>query len=101
MSKKCLKNPSNALVIDRDTQKFAIKASAVYDNGEWVGIAKSPVTDPGKKSKMGRLKLIKDFEGKYKTVPESEYGEDQLVIVFENGVLLKQYTLDEVKQNMK
>lgn len=88
--------------VNRDTQKFAIKASAVEMNSEeWVGIYKSPVTDPGKKSKMGRLKLVKDFEGKFKTIPEAEYGKDELVTVFENGELLVEYTLDEIKQRIK
>lgn len=87
--------------IDRDTQKFAIKASAVKDNNEWVGIFKSPVTDPGKKSKVGELKLIKDYQGQFKTVPESEYGEDQLVTYFENGEIKVNYTFDEIKQRMR
>lgn len=87
--------------VDRDTQKFAIKASAIEYNQEWLGIFKSPVTDPGKKSKVGRLKLIKDFEGKYKTVSGEEYGKDELVTVFENGELLVEYTLDEIKQRLK
>jgi nicotinamide phosphoribosyltransferase len=87
--------------IDRDTQKFAIKASAIQLNGEWVGIQKDPVTDSGKRSKMGRLKLIIDATGQYKTVSEGTYGEDQLKTVFENGVVLKEFTLDEVKANMR
>lgn len=87
--------------IDRDTQKFAIKASAVQmRSGEWVGIQKTPITDSGKRSKMGRLKLIIE-NGQYKTVGENEPGEDQLVTVFENGEVLKTYTLVEVRENAK
>jgi nicotinamide phosphoribosyltransferase len=49
--------------IDRDTQKFAMKASAGYINGEWVDIYKDPVTDSGKKSKRGRQMLYQQVNG--------------------------------------
>lgn len=45
--------------LNRDTQKFAMKASAVRRNGLWSAIAKSPITDPGKVSKAGKLMLYK------------------------------------------
>jgi nicotinamide phosphoribosyltransferase len=87
--------------ITRDTQKFAIKASAVKEaNGEWVGIKKDPITDKGKTSKMGRLKLIIDSNGNLKTVNENEYGTNLLIPVFENGEILKEYNLEEIKQRM-
>ncbi len=43
--------------IDRDTQKFAMKCSSAEINGEWVNVQKDPVTDSGKRSKAGRVKL--------------------------------------------
>ena len=51
--------------IDRDTCKFAFKASAVCINGEWKGIAKDPITDPGKQSKQGLLDLLYDEDLDY------------------------------------
>jgi nicotinamide phosphoribosyltransferase len=45
--------------VDRDTLKFAYKCSAVMRNGEWQDVYKDPVTDAGKRSKRGRLDLIK------------------------------------------
>ncbi len=45
--------------VDRDTLKFAFKCSAVMRNGEWQDVYKDPVTDAGKRSKRGRLDLIK------------------------------------------
>lgn len=48
--------------IDRDTCKFAFKASNVTKGGVDVGIAKNPITDPGKSSKMGRMTLV-DYDG--------------------------------------
>jgi nicotinamide phosphoribosyltransferase len=51
--------------VDRDTKKFAQKGSAILVQAKdgtqtWVGTAKDPITDPGKKSKEGVLTLIKN-----------------------------------------
>jgi nicotinamide phosphoribosyltransferase len=45
--------------VDRDTLKFAFKCSAIKISGKWRDVYKDPVTDPGKRSKRGRLDLIK------------------------------------------
>ncbi len=84
--------------LDRDTQKFAFKCSCATINGQNRDVFKDPVTDPGKRSKKGRLKLIKEGAG-YKTVTLSEPGEDVLETVFENGELKTQYTFDEIIKN--
>jgi nicotinamide phosphoribosyltransferase len=55
----------------RDDMSFAIKASAAMINGEWTSVFKDPVTDTGKRSKKGRLALIKK-DGEYKTIREDE-----------------------------
>jgi nicotinamide phosphoribosyltransferase len=39
--------------VNRDTLKFAQKASAIKVNGQWQDMFKDPITDPGKKSKTG------------------------------------------------
>jgi nicotinamide phosphoribosyltransferase len=44
-------------IVDRDTQRFAMKASSACINGEWRDVVKDPVTDSGKKSKAGRVQL--------------------------------------------
>lgn len=87
--------------ITRDTNKFATKACAAKIDGKWVDIYKEPITDNSKKSKRGRLKLIK-IDGDYKTVREDEYPNivDELVLVFENGKLYNQIALDEIKSNL-
>lgn len=41
--------------VNRDTQKFAYKCSAVEKDGEWMDVYKDPITDPGKRSMAGRL----------------------------------------------
>jgi nicotinamide phosphoribosyltransferase len=91
---------------DRDTMKFAIKCSYVEitDIGG-LSVAKDPITDQGKRNKPGRLKLVKDNDGNYRTlssithIEEYENGEDQLVTVYENGQLLCEYSLDTIRAN--
>lgn len=99
--------------IDRDTQKFAMKCSSmsrirVTRNGdfiEWVDVQKDPITDPGKKSKAGRVKLWTNGVGEYvSSVNEPTQWSDRgwtnaLVPVFWDGNLEKEYTFDEVRAN--
>lgn len=40
--------------VNRDTCKFAIKASSIKVDGEWKDVYKDPITDPGKKSLRGK-----------------------------------------------
>jgi nicotinamide phosphoribosyltransferase len=84
--------------LNRDTQKFAVKCSQVVVNGEEISVYKDPVTDPGKRSKRGRLDLIKT-EGSYQTVAETEETRtlSKLQTVYENGSLTKEYSFDEVR----
>ena len=84
--------------LDRDTQKCAYKCSYAIINGKEVNVYKQPITDLGKKSKKGRLSLeIKN--GGFVTMEQGEgcQSQDQLLTVFENGKLLKDYTFDEVR----
>ena len=76
--------------LDRDTQKFAFKCSAIRINGEWRDVYKSPITDAGKQSKRGRLRLVKNNgPSSYDTV--SGYGEeDVLQDVFLNGQVVQE-----------
>ncbi|WP_432327638.1 hypothetical protein ACRQ5D_30680 [Mucilaginibacter sp. P25] len=91
--------------VDRDTQKFALKCSSAVINGKEVAVEKSPaemdangnITTSFKKSKGGRLKLVKTTEG-YKTFHHDEQPElaDQLQTVFENGHIIKDFTFEQV-----
>lgn len=92
--------------VNRDTFKFAQKVSAIlgHDGKElkWVGIAKDPITDPGKKSKAGRLSLARHkMTGGYITYdvdqPLSEEFEDVMVLVYDYGQLFGKTTLAEVR----
>lgn len=89
---------------DRDTMKFAIKCSYVEIEGkDGFAVAKDPITDKGKRNKPGRLKLIKEDSGSYRTVSSIDQSdkyvnaEDQLVTVYENGKLLCDYSFDEIR----
>ena len=89
--------------IDRDTCKFAFKASHVTIDGVGMGIAKSPITDPGKKSKRGRLALIKTEHG-YETIPvlgREPHSADQLRDVYLNGKLLVDEDFDVIRNRAK
>jgi nicotinamide phosphoribosyltransferase len=90
---------------DRDTQKFAIKCSHAIINGVEVDVQKDPVTSSGKKSKKGKLKLHSSM-GNFMTLssnnlPSPQYNSyvDTLIPVFENGVILKEYSFEEVREN--
>lgn len=87
----------------RDDQKFAMKCSAALVNGEWVEVFKDPITDPGKRSKKGRVDLIWDCgigSCGYRTVPE-EFSSDKSVLdtVFLNGKLLNEMTFSDIRAN--
>ncbi|KAI1708461.1 nicotinate phosphoribosyltransferase (NAPRTase) family domain-containing protein [Ditylenchus destructor] len=86
--------------LDRDTQKCAYKCSQVTINGESHDVCKNPTTDAGKRSKKGRLVLEKRADGNYVTVQEGlgEEKKDELVCVFENGRLLVDHTLDQIRE---
>jgi nicotinamide phosphoribosyltransferase len=95
--------------VNRDTYKFAQKASAIKVQGQWKPIFKDPVTDPGKKSKSGRLTLVRNGDGNFKTVNIdtelekylSEGWEDVMVTLYDGvnnpGELLYTTTLAEVR----
>ena len=94
--------------VNRDTFKFAQKASAILIAGsgenleKWKPIFKDPVTDPGKKSKAGRLTLLRSkMTGEYITANldgehDSEW-EDVMVTVYKNGEMFNRTNLDEIR----
>lgn len=84
--------------VDRDTCRFAMKASAVEIDGVWRDVFKDPVTDPGKTSKRGRLALVRDAEG-WATVRADEVpaGQDRLEPVYRNGELLRDQSFADVR----
>ncbi len=86
---------------NRDTQKFAIKASSIVVNGKVKDIYKDPITDNGKRSKRGRLKLVYNNDGVLETIDSHEPGKDVMVKVWENGKLLVDPTFAEIRERAK
>lgn len=88
--------------INRDTQKFAMKVSAIYRNNEWHGVNKDPITDPGKRSKKGRLALIKNKEGEFETILKRDLNgrKNELELYFKNGALLRDESLDTIRARL-
>lgn len=85
--------------VDRDTERFALKCSAAKIGFQWCDVFKKPVTDDTKKSKKGKLILFRNEQGVYETraVNDVNIPENQLVEVFRNGQLLKEYTFEEIR----
>jgi nicotinamide phosphoribosyltransferase len=94
--------------VNRDTYKFAQKASAILvedENGKeyWKGIAKDPVTDAGKKSKEGVLTLVRSkmnnelMPARLDQGPLDSEWEDIMQLVYFKGQLYNETTLAEVR----
>lgn len=86
--------------VNRDTQRFAFKASAMEYRGQWHDVSKAPLG--GKKpSKPGRLKLIKADPHGVATVRENDIRyqshTDLLQTVFEDGELKNPTTFAEIR----
>jgi nicotinamide phosphoribosyltransferase len=77
--------------IDRDTQKFAMKGSAIckmLSNGEeWFDMHKDPITDPGKTSLRGRVDLFDTYDGFITSRERHISFPSALRTVFQNGDL--------------
>ncbi|MEF2279826.1 nicotinate phosphoribosyltransferase [Deinococcus sp. YIM 134068] len=89
--------------VDRDTQRFAYKASAGVVGGEYRGIYKDPVTDPGKRSKDGVLDLVMEngrmVTRQYRTF-DTDFPGSLMRTVYRDGELLVRDTLDEIRNRI-
>jgi nicotinamide phosphoribosyltransferase len=94
--------------INRDTQRFAMKCSAIRLGDEWHDVRKDPVTDAGKRSMKGRLTLLVNrHTGEYRTATLPLVWDDRtvegdwdeaLVAVFDSGKLLVDVAFSEVRK---
>ncbi len=86
--------------VDRDTQRFAYKASAGIVGGVYRPIYKDPVTDPRKRSKDGVLDLVLE-NGKFRTMQYTDfavpYPNSAMRTVFKNGEVLVEDTLEQIR----
>jgi nicotinamide phosphoribosyltransferase len=104
--------------LNRDTLKFAFKCSAITIDGQAKPVFKQPASDKTKSSKRGRMKLVLTDPRLFyaaqpprkkkgpppptpppmTTVAEADVGDDLLHEVFRDGKILKETTLEEVRQ---
>ncbi|QDH49241.1 nicotinamide phosphoribosyltransferase [Pantoea phage Phynn] len=91
--------------VTRDTQKYAMKMSAIKINGEWRGVYKCPEGAEWKKSKAGLLEtIVKD--GVYKTVNTLEQfipdgWSPALVTYYDNGWVNESDTLQVIRERAR
>ena len=94
-------------IVDRDTQKFAMKASAAQIFDTWRDVQKDPITDSGKKSKKGRVELWKSGSEYQSAVEQPKGWTDKgtgewtpvLQKVFENGLPYNEISFEQVRIN--
>lgn len=88
----------------RDSLGFAMKATWCQINGEPHDIFKQPKTDSGTKNSLrGLIYVGIDSRGRYYAedgVSREREQQGELKTVFEDGRLLKDWTLTEVRQNL-
>lgn len=89
--------------VNRDTQKMAMKTSAILLPDGWHEVYKAPATDPGKASKKGVLSTFRNrLTGEYMTLrtdgppPDSEW-EDIMAVVWQDGELLLRQDFEAVR----
>jgi len=105
-SMQCLEQDGTLKPYTRDTFGVAIKATYCEVNGNPIAIFKDPKTDTGnfKKSQRGMCVVYRDKEGNLnyqdgydtKTISSFE-GENLLKQVFQNGKMVKEQTLQEIR----
>ena len=87
--------------VNRDTMSWAMKASAISIDGAWKDIYKDPVTSRSKRSKKGRLALIKDSSGALKTIKAealATVSDNLLRDVYIDGELLIDDSLTTIRE---
>jgi len=83
--------------VNRDTLKFAMKASAIELDGHWSDVYKDPVTDAGKRSKRGRLALVHDDGWRTVRAESADSRDNALRVVYRDGRLLVDETFETIR----
>lgn len=90
--------------ISRDTLGFALKTSAVMINGEWRAVYKEPKTAGQTINKNSYRGFVKVFYDKGEMVAEDGIPFEEegglLTTVFEDGNLIKNVTLSEIRERI-
>jgi len=97
-------------IVNRDTQRFAMKCSSAEINGKWVDVQKDPVTDSGKRSMKGRVTLWTNSGGEFASSVTAPTGwtdkgiggwTEALTEVYRDGKLVKEITFEQVRANAR
>ena len=83
---------------NRDTQRFALKCSWAVVNGARRDVHKEPITDVGKRSKRGQIKLVEDVVDTLTTVSVDDPRPDVMHEVFRNEDILVRPTLNAMRE---
>jgi nicotinamide phosphoribosyltransferase len=93
--------------------RFAMKTSAIEIDGAWHDVYKAPRTDPSKRSKAGRLALVRTAAGwsdrgarsdaTFETSRREALGEREnlLVPIYRNGELSIDRSLREIRERAR
>lgn len=81
--------------VNRDTQRFAMKCSAICVAGEWRDVFKDPIGDTSKSSKRGRL-ILTNKNGSWATEPFVSICHDEMQEIYYKGDLQRYWFWDEV-----
>lgn len=89
----------------RDSLGFAMKATWCQINGQEVEIFKQPKTDDGTKNSLkGLISVFKSEYGNwleaYDQVDKATEEGGELITVFEDGKIVKEYSLAEIRDNI-
>ncbi|MDK2126057.1 nicotinate phosphoribosyltransferase [Parachitinimonas caeni] len=84
--------------VHRDTQKFAMKCSAIRVGDVWRDVYKEPITDQGKKSKRGRIAAYKDANGWRSGLLDPSAPDLAMQVVWENGKQLLDDDFDTIRR---
>lgn len=93
----------------RDSLGYALKSTYAKINGEEVFIEKDPKTDDKnlKKSLTGKVVVVRNEDGTLQAIDhlndeqEASYENNVLTTIFKDGMITKEYTFAEVKQNLR
>ena len=100
---QCIEEGGELKPFTRDTYGIAVKATYGEVKNEPVMIFKNPVTDSGhfKKSQKGMCRVYRDKNGEItysdEYTSENIPSDNLLETVFENGKIIKEYTLAEIR----
>jgi len=89
--------------LTRDTFGFAVKATWGQVNGVGRKLFKDPVTDSGVKKSAKGLLRVEQAENGFELFDQQSFEQENmgaLQTVFENGQLLREYSLDQIRERL-